>query len=1449
MRALRSTLFKICCIINICLPASQAHGAYCSASGGCYEYIYAVQVGTINNTSAVCSGYADYTSSYSTLMETGTGYPISIVTAIGDLPYAGYDGDQCGIWIDWNQDGDFYDLNETVYTASGVGLFTTTITPPEDAAEGDTRMRVRLMWKGTLSPCGYVSYGEVEDYTITVQSPDPYCSASGGCSGSVAGSLNINSVEVGDISNTGTGCSGGYANYTSMSTTMEIGTGYAITVINGDPYDEDDQCGIWVDWNQDFDFDDVGETIPVGGGTVVFTATITPPEGAATGDTRMRIRIRWMGTLNPCGTTDWGEVEDYTITTIPAGPKTRIYGRKWHDLNDNGEMDAGEPALSGWTIFLDKDRDGEIDPNDIVTITNSQGDYELTDLEPNLYYYVSELNQPGWINTYPGAGGMHQRIWVEEDDEVELNFGNYQLHNCDISGYKFHDVNNNGVWDTGEGPLSGWGIYIDENENGQWDSGEPKTTTNTSGYYKFTNLEPGYYNIMEVPQAGWFQTYPGLTSGRLWGLEGQGSEPSTIAEVNLVNMTIENRFAAPYNSSIIGVGALAAGPSTLLYCPLKYISSEAADSLFFEIDCETGLVLHEGILDMPENEIAWTCTWHKGILYVISVEIPLPPSGEPWVTYLNRYDATSKELLSRDSLVDGGGDGIAGDPYENLLLSNLAIQWTVYEINPDTASVIKAIKQEFPILTSMAYTQGVLYKIFWAKDDIYTVHRYDGSVISSEKIADYIGFDTITGGIGVKGGHRVWIGKRDVEANFGNRIDSEGSLSGTKYEDLNGNGKRDANEPGIENWPIYIDIDGDARQDATEPSTVTDSNGNWMIDGLAYGQYFVREAQQQGYTCTEPALGWFNHIEVNQPRDIVFDDVRNLLYVSTEAGTIERYDLSTNQLLTPIIVGGSPHGMDITADYSALYVADIELSDGNRVVHKVHLNTLNVTNLTCPVSEDVDGSYDVAIGSEGIALVTASYGGTSSVPLYVLDTSTDTITVRPDVLGESTISDEVRLVRSYDRTTIWLVNDSSYGWIGVYDAPSDTFTAEKQFNEYLYESPVKLNYNGSMGAVQLDGHCRIVDSDFNMVMRLDDSRMGAEFDPSSSLFYQFHHGWNTLFAVDTIVWEIPDYGNTGLTRAIYQQFVNGETAITADGRVLAITAPECVVLHRREYCKPVLPGRITSGINFGNKTVLCGDIDCDKDVDLFDLNYLAEDWLCNELSMDIAPTVRDYIVSMPDFARLANAWQSQKGESNWDAQCDIVPAGGDDRVDIKDLQVLTDEWLLEGMIYDSDVAGTNGPDGFVNLRDFACLAGNWGAADNIIEYDEDFETGDFNNLPWEHSGDGPWTIDSTEHFEGSYSAKSADLSRYDESILSVTVDCSEGNLYFMLKTTSNGELRFYLDGEWIAEWEGNDGQIDWSLIMIPITEGSHTFEWYYRNEGYGDNHAWIDAIRFPSANN
>jgi hypothetical protein len=73
-----------------------------------------------------------------------------------------------------------------------------------------------------------------------------------------------------------------------------------------------------------------------------------------------------------------------------------------------------------------------------------------------------------------------------------------------INSTKFEDLNGNGRFDDGELGLSGWVIRL--KLNGVDIS---NTTTDESGRYSFTNLEPGKYTVVEDQQAGWEQSVPG----------------------------------------------------------------------------------------------------------------------------------------------------------------------------------------------------------------------------------------------------------------------------------------------------------------------------------------------------------------------------------------------------------------------------------------------------------------------------------------------------------------------------------------------------------------------------------------------------------------------------------------------------------------------------------------------------------------------------------------------------------------------------------------------------------------------------------------------------------------------------------------------------------------------------------------------------------------------------
>ena len=92
------------------------------------------------------------------------------------------------------------------------------------------------------------------------------------------------------------------------------------------------------------------------------------------------------------------------------------------------------------------------------------------------------------------------------DSEIALNYST-NLAAGEINGYKWHDLNQDGVFDADESGIEGWTIYLDSDHNGKLDDGEPTTVTNTDGFYSFTDLGFGTYAVAEQTELRWSQTY------------------------------------------------------------------------------------------------------------------------------------------------------------------------------------------------------------------------------------------------------------------------------------------------------------------------------------------------------------------------------------------------------------------------------------------------------------------------------------------------------------------------------------------------------------------------------------------------------------------------------------------------------------------------------------------------------------------------------------------------------------------------------------------------------------------------------------------------------------------------------------------------------------------------------------------------------------------------------
>ncbi len=81
-----------------------------------------------------------------------------------------------------------------------------------------------------------------------------------------------------------------------------------------------------------------------------------------------------------------------------------------------------------------------------------------------------------------------------------------------------------------------------------------------------------------------------------------------------------------------------------------------------------------------------------------------------------------------------------------------------------------------------------------------------------------------------------------------------GSISGIKWNDLDGDGVLDNNEPGLENWTIYLDDNQNGLFDPGEISTTTDSDGNYSFTDLDPDTYIVAEELQDGWVQTFPGI-------------------------------------------------------------------------------------------------------------------------------------------------------------------------------------------------------------------------------------------------------------------------------------------------------------------------------------------------------------------------------------------------------------------------------------------------------------------------------------------------------------------------------------------------------------------------------------------------------------------
>jgi hypothetical protein len=175
---------------------------------------------------------------------------------------------------------------------------------------------------------------------------------------------------------------------------------------------------------------------------------------------------------------------------------------KYNDLNGDGDQDPGEGPLQGWTFT----RSGGGMPS-LSGSTNANGRWcPGTELPPGTYT-VTETMKSGWTSKDPGGLTPFKPAVVLSNQTTIVKFGNQQDPlPGEICVRKYKDSNNNGAYDAGELPLSGWQFTVRNASNTIVGVG---STGGAGQWCTPTLIPPGTYTVTETPQGGWTNTDPG----------------------------------------------------------------------------------------------------------------------------------------------------------------------------------------------------------------------------------------------------------------------------------------------------------------------------------------------------------------------------------------------------------------------------------------------------------------------------------------------------------------------------------------------------------------------------------------------------------------------------------------------------------------------------------------------------------------------------------------------------------------------------------------------------------------------------------------------------------------------------------------------------------------------------------------------------------------------------
>jgi len=206
----------------------------------------------------------------------------------------------------------------------------------------------------------------------------------------------------------------------------------------------------------------------------------------------------------------------YTAGAIASMEQTALpitlSGTVFEDINADNVQNTGDQGIGGVELELLELVGSDYVSTGRTTTTDSNGDYSFDDLLPSTYRVVE--TQPGGYSSVGATAGTVDGATrgvvttVDILSSIQLNGGEDSIHNdfaetkpVEISGYVYHDADNDGVFDAGETPIGGVQLTLLDAAGKSTGS---TTTTDSLGFYRFENLMPGAYGVAETQPTDYY---------------------------------------------------------------------------------------------------------------------------------------------------------------------------------------------------------------------------------------------------------------------------------------------------------------------------------------------------------------------------------------------------------------------------------------------------------------------------------------------------------------------------------------------------------------------------------------------------------------------------------------------------------------------------------------------------------------------------------------------------------------------------------------------------------------------------------------------------------------------------------------------------------------------------------------------------------------------------------